>query len=117
MSAALQFKPLVASVFLSQTFEEDDFISKQSVLSGVGLNMRNTLSQLEPDVTVALLSEYKDPDNSAIQRLEASLIEREMLVSIDENTLDTGYFNSQAARRMEDLGIGPDDEWNGPSMN
>lgn len=113
MNAALQFKPVGPSVFPSQLFEV--ISQKQSALSDVGQTIRGVLSQLDPEITASLLSEYKDPDNSLIQKMEAGLIERELLISIDENTLDTGYFNSKASLRMDDLGIGPDDDWNSPS--
>jgi len=113
-SMNFHFKPTGASVLPSRDFEV--IINKQPVLASMGREVRTTLSQLEPELANLMLNQYAEPQDSLVQSIQAALIERELSIDIDENSLDTGYFNGATQRRMDEVGLSSSDDWDIPSI-
>lgn len=114
MTSMATFKPLGASIFPTQDFEV--IAAKQPVLASMGACVRSVLAQMEPELNNRLLAEYGDPQPDVVRSLEASLIQRELSLDVDENELDMAYFNGATSRRMSEVGLSASDEWDSPSI-
>ncbi len=114
MASPQDFRSVAASVFPSQTAEI--VIAKQPVLGEYGREVRCAINQLPPDVSKALLAEYGEPTATLSAQLEAAIITRELAI---ENTqsgidLDQQWLQGENARRMDEVGLSADDDWNSP---
>lgn len=116
MASANQFQSVTASVFPSQSAEI--ILSKQPVLADYGHEVRSAINQLPPDVSRNLLAEYREPQPQLVAQLEEAIIARELAIesSAQEANLDQQWLQSTNARRMDEVGLSADDDWNSPSL-
>lgn len=115
MASAHQFQSVTASVFPSQ--EAEIVIAKQPVLADYGREVRSALNQLPPEVSRNLLGEYREPQPQIVAQLEEAIMSRELSIenAAQETTLDQQWLQSANARRMDEVALGNDDEWNSPA--
>jgi len=115
MVDAQDFQSFTASVFPSQEVEVT--LAKQPALSAHGREVRLALSQMPPEVTRDLLSTYAMPSPETVAAMESTIMQRELSidnaskeVNLDKEWLAGGAMN----RRMDEVGLGSEDEWNIP---
>lgn len=110
------FESFTATVIPSQEYEVN--IAKQPVLLGHGSEVRAILSQLPPDVSKQLLSDYQDPAPKLVASIEEAVISREMAIenAAQEVNLDQEWLNGAQSRKMSERSIGEEDPWNEPSF-
>lgn len=115
MATAQQFQGMTASVFPSQSTEI--VIAKQPVLADYGREVRSVINQLPPDVARNLLAEYREPQPQLIAQLEEAIIARELAIenAAQEINLDQQWLQGAIARRMDEVGLSADDDWNSPA--
>lgn len=115
MASAQQFQSVTASVFPSQSAEF--VIAKQPVLADYGREVRSAINQLPPDVSRNLLAEYREPQPQLVAQLEEAIITRELAIenAAQEVNLDQQWLQSANARRMNEVGLSADDDWNSPA--
>lgn len=115
MASAQQFQSVTASVFPFQSAEI--VIAKQPVLADYGREVRSAINQLPPDVSRNLLAEYREPQPQLVAQLEEAIITRELAIenAAQEVNLDQQWLQSANARRMDEVGLSADDDWNSPA--
>lgn len=114
MALAQEFKSVVASVFPSQDAEV--VIAKQPVLVEYGREVRSAISQLPPEVSRNLLSEYREPQSTLVAQTEEAIMTRELAIENagQEVNLDQQWLTGANNRRMDEVGLSSDDGWNSP---
>lgn len=112
MAFAKEFSSVVASVFPSGQAEIT--ISKQPVLADTGREVRAAISQLPPDVSRSLLSNYAAPEQKLVTSMESAIIARELAIDNAEKGvgLDMNWLNNGLGRKMSEVGLSEDDSWN-----
>jgi hypothetical protein len=119
MALAEQFESLTASVLPSQDFEVT--LRKQATLDDHRREVRVLISQMTPETTLALLGEYGPPTLETVAAIETTFIQRELAIenAAQEVNLDKDWLTGNgnlAARRMSEVGLSADDDWNIPEM-
>ncbi len=113
MATAQEFKSVGISIFPSQ--DREIILGKQPVLAEYGAGVREAIRKLPPEVSKGLLAEYGAPSAGLIASLEESIISREFAidnaakgVNLDQEWAQGGGLN----RRMNEVGLSENDEWN-----
>lgn len=112
MPAATQFQPMLASIIQSQDAEV--ILGKQPVLAEHGREVRATISALPPEVSRALMSEYREPNPQLVTGIEEAIISRELAIENAEKGI--GLDKQWAAgdgpgRNMSEQNFGAKDSW------
>lgn len=110
---ASDFQGMISTVLQSQFNEV--ILGKQPVLSDYGREVRAALSALPPDVTNALMSEYRAPTLQLMDTMAAAIIQRELgIEQIEQGVgLDQEWLKGAGAgRSMSESSVGNDDPWN-----
>lgn len=115
MTTANQFQAFTASVFPSH--DTEIVIAKQAALSEHGREVRSAVNQLPSEVSRALLGDYKELSPQMIAAAEAAIMTRELSIENAENEvgLDQSWLQSATTRRMDEVGLSSDDDWNEPT--
>ncbi len=114
MPSAEQFQSMTASVF--QSPNEETIIAKQAVLADYGREVRAAISLLPPDVSKSLLQEYKEPQPQLFAQIEDAIMSRELSIESSGQgaNLDEEWLRGANTRRMSEIGLSADDDWNTP---
>ena len=114
MTSPASFQSMSSSVLPSQ--EREVLIAKQSALATHGQQTRIALSKLPPPVVDTLMTDYKAPNQDALDGVFVAMAERERIIESAEKgqNLDVEWLQSGAdtRRRMDEAGLGADDPWN-----
>ncbi len=117
MALAQEFQSFTASVLPTQDFEV--ILRKQAPLADHGREVRLALTQMPPEVTRELLGEYGMPKPAMVAAIESTVITRELSIenAAQEVNLDKEWLaGGGLARRMDEVGLSADDEWNIPEI-
>lgn len=115
MASAQSFQSFTASVFPSQ--DKEVVLGKQPVMAEYGREVRASISQLPPEVSRELLADYREPSPQLVGQVENAILAREHSIEGIEQgaNLDQQWLQGAAARRMDEVGLSADDEWNAPA--
>lgn len=110
-----QFQGVLASVIASQDGEVT--LAKQPVLADYGREVRAAISALPPDVSGALLKEYREPTPQLVTQMENAIISRELAIEAAEQGqgLDQEWLaGGGQGRKMDEHTLSAGDDWNTP---
>lgn len=110
---ASDFQGMISTVLQSQSNEV--ILGKQPVLSDYGREVRASLSALPPEVTNALMNEYRTPTPQLMDSMAAAIIQRELgIENVEQGVgLDQEWLKGAGAgRSMSESSVGNDDPWN-----
>lgn len=118
MASASQFKPVLASVFESQT--QEIVINKQPILAEHGRELRAAVNQLPTELNRELLSAYAEPKPAVVTKIEDAIVLREFAIenAAAEKDLDQEWLaggKALARNNINEQYLGADDEWNEPA--
>lgn len=115
MASAQEFQSVGASIFPSQ--DAEIVIAKQPVLAEYGREVRSAISQLPPEVSRNLLAEYREPQPQLVAQMEGAIMTRELAIenAAQEVNLDQKWLTGETTRRMDEVGLSSDDDWNSPA--
>lgn len=115
-----QFDSVGASVLPSG--DREVLLHKQASLSEHGREVRAAIGMLSPDVARELIAEYREPPQSLVAQVEASIISRELSIENIESgaTLDQEWLGGAQSRArsfdgqslIDESAASAKDDWN-----
>lgn len=113
MMSASAFRPMGASIFESP--QREVIVGKQAIMANYGHEVRGLLAQFDSELTKNMVSAYQEIEQDVLAQVEATMIERELNVKVDENALDADYFNAGNKERFNQVGLSDKDDWDTPA--
>jgi hypothetical protein len=117
MPSAQQFQGMLASVVQSQ--DQEVILGKQAVLSEHGREVRAAISAFPPEVSRALMSEYREPSPQLVNGIESAIMSRELAIENAEKGvgLDQEWASGGGSgRHLNENDAGAVDPWNEPNV-
>jgi hypothetical protein len=107
-----RFEGMLASVVQSQDVET--ILGKQPILAEYGSEVRKAINALPPEVSRALMNEYREPTPQLVAAMEGAIMSRELAIenAAQEKNLDREYFaEGGSGRSISENAIGAKDDW------
>jgi len=116
MLAAEQFQGVMSTIFTSPDAEV--IFRKQQVLGDHALQTRFAINQFAPEVSHGLLQTYGETPTPLLALMENGITSREFAIdNINQGAdLDQQWMQNANNRRMDEVGLSADDDWNTPAL-